>query len=46
MVRVLSFFFRLVQVVGLEPTRCCQRKILSLVRLPIPPHLHNIDMIS
>ena len=25
---------------GLEPARCCHRKILSLVRLPIPPHPH------
>ncbi len=23
--------------VGLEPTRCCHRQILSLLRLPIPP---------
>ena len=22
---------------GLEPARCCQRQILSLLRLPIPP---------
>lgn len=29
------------QVVGLEPTRGCPRKILSLVRLPIPPHPLN-----
>lgn len=28
----------LVPAVGLEPTRSCPRKILSLVRLPIPPH--------
>ena len=28
----------LVPVVGLEPTRCCHRQILSLVRLPIPSH--------
>ncbi len=26
--------FRLVPEVGLEPTRCCHRQILSLVRLP------------
>ena len=26
------------RMVGLEPTRCCHREILSLVRLPIPPH--------
>lgn len=26
------------RMVGLEPTRCHHRKILSLVRLPIPPH--------
>ena len=30
--------FSKVPAVGLEPTRSCPRKILSLVRLPIPPH--------
>ena len=30
--------FKKVPAVGLEPTRSCPRKILSLVRLPIPPH--------
>ena len=28
----------LVPVVGVEPTRCCHHKILSLARLPIPSH--------
>ena len=29
---------------GLEPTRCCHHKILSLARLPVPtlPHRFNI----
>ncbi len=27
---------------GLEPTRCRHRQILSLVRLPIPPLLHRL----
>ena len=34
-----------VPAVGLEPTRSCPRKILSLVRLPIPPH-RLVDFIS
>lgn len=25
---------------GVEPVRCHHRQILSLVRLPIPPHRH------
>ena len=25
-------------MMGLEPIRCCHRQILSLLRLPIPPH--------
>jgi hypothetical protein len=25
---------------GVEPTHCCQYQILSLARLPIPPHRH------
>ena len=29
------------RMAGLEPARCCHRKILSLVRLPIPPHPLN-----
>ena len=33
-----SDFLRLVPVTGLEPVRCCQRGILSPLRLPIPPH--------
>lgn len=32
------FSFSIMRMVGLEPTRCCHREILSLVRLPIPPH--------
>ena len=28
----------LVPVVGLEPTRCCHRRILNPLRLPIPSH--------
>ena len=35
----------LVPAVGLEPTRSCPRKILSLVRLPIPPH-RLVDFLS
>ena len=31
-------FGNLVPVVGLEPTRCCQQRILSPSRLPIPTH--------
>lgn len=37
--------FQKVPAVGLEPTRSCPRKILSLVRLPIPPH-RLVDFIS
>ena len=37
--------FQRVPAVGLEPTRSCPRKILSLVRLPIPPH-RLVDFIS
>ena len=37
--------FQKVPAVGLEPTRSCHRKILSLVRLPIPPH-RLVDFIS
>ena len=37
--------FSKVPAVGLEPTRSCPRKILSLVRLPIPPH-RLVDFIS
>ena len=29
--------FSLVGEEGLEPSRCCHRQILSLLRLPIPP---------
>ena len=30
----------MVPVTGLEPVHCCQRGILSPLRLPIPPHRH------
>ena len=33
----------LVPVTGLEPVRCCQRGILSPLRLPIPPHRRIYD---
>ena len=29
-------------VAGLEPARLLNRLILSQVRLPIPPHRHNL----
>ena len=29
--------------VGLEPTRCLQRRILNPVRLPIPPLQHKLS---
>ncbi len=32
----------MVPVTGLEPVRSCLRGILSPLRLPIPPHRHNI----
>jgi hypothetical protein len=32
--------FYLVPGAGIEPARCCQRGILSPVRLPIPPPGH------
>ena len=35
----LSALYFLVQVKGLEPPRGHPRQILSLLRLPIPPHL-------
>ena len=34
--------FSLVPVVGLEPTRCRQRRILNPLRLPIPSHRHVV----
>ncbi len=34
------------QVAGLEPARCCHRGILSPLRLPIPPHLHEMGPIG
>ena len=34
------------QEMGLEPTRSCPRKILSLVRLPIPPLLRANSILS
>jgi hypothetical protein len=30
--------FLLVPTKGIEPSRPCERQILSLLRLPIPPH--------
>ena len=32
--------------VGLEPTRCCHHRILSPMRLPIPPwpHVYNMEV--
>ena len=30
----MTGFLFFMQVVGLEPTRCCHRQILSLMRLP------------
>ena len=35
---------RMVRIVGLEPTRCHQRQILSLMRLPVPPYPHKPDV--
>ena len=32
--------YNMVPWVGLEPTRACTHKILSLARLPIPPPGH------
>ena len=40
-----SDFSGLVPVTGLEPVRCCHRGILSPLRLPIPPHRHNKNII-
>ena len=34
-------FAFLVPVTGLEPVRCCQRRILSPLRLPISSHRHS-----
>lgn len=34
-------FFHNMRLVGLEPTRCHQRQILSLMRLPVPPQPQN-----
>jgi hypothetical protein len=31
-------FCQLVPTKGIEPSRPCERQILSLLRLPIPPH--------
>ena len=31
---------------GLEPTRDCSHKILSLARLPVPTPPRNIDILS
>ena len=38
----LPFGISMVGVVGLEPTRLYSQRILSPVRLPIPPHPHKI----
>jgi hypothetical protein len=35
--RVSALSRALVRAVGLEPTRCCHRGILSPLRLPVPP---------
>ena len=32
------YFFHLVPVAGVEPARCCHRRILNPLRLPIPSH--------
>lgn len=32
-----------VQMKGLEPTRYCYHQNLNLARLPIPPHLQNLN---
>ena len=37
----ISIFHFKVARVGVEPTRCCHRQILSLMRLPIPPSRHT-----
>lgn len=34
-------FNKNMRLVGLEPTRCHQRQILSLMRLPVPPQPQN-----
>ena len=31
---------------GIEPVRCFHRGILSPMRLPIPPHPHNICIVA
>ena len=38
------WLFPLVPGVGLEPTRYYYRQILSLLRLPIPPPRHYIEL--
>ena len=38
--------FEKVRMAGLEPAHCHQRQILSLMRLPIPPHPLNKKMIA
>ncbi len=37
---------KMVPGAGIEPARCCQRGILSPVRLPIPPSRHRGDELS
>ena len=39
-----ALYLLMVPVIGLEPIRCCQRQILSLLRLPIPPHRRVNDL--
>ena len=34
----------MVPEVGLEPTRCCHRRILNPVRLPVPPLRHQLQI--
>ncbi len=35
---IRGFNLLLVPTKGIEPSRPCERQILSLLRLPIPPH--------
>ena len=42
---MLLDFFYLVQMAGIEPAREVKsRRILSPVRLPVPPHLHLFEL--
>ena len=38
---VTAAFSAMVPVAGLEPAHCCQRRILSPLRLPISSHRHD-----